>query len=80
MHREVKYMGKYLKLKCIDCRYEQIMEVPADGFLKCPKCGQMAVRPSPKSKLVLKVESVIQLYGKQILEDLPRFCDLVIEA
>ena len=75
MYREVKYMDKYLKLKCIDCNYEQIMEVPADGFLTCPKCGQMAVSPSPKSKLVLKVESVIQLYGKQILEDIPRFCD-----
>ena len=73
-------MEKYLKLKCIDCHYEQVVEVPKDGFLKCPKCGKTAVSPSPKSKMVLKVESVIQLYGKQILEDIPRFCDLVIDA
>ena len=43
MHREVKYMDKYLKLKCIDCHYEQIMEVPADGtegFLVTVKRGE----------------------------------------
>ena len=73
-------MANYVKLKCIDCNFEKIVEIPADGFLRCPKCGRIAVSPSPKGTLALKVESIINLYGKQILDDLPRFCDLLEDA
>ncbi len=73
-------MANYVKLKCIDCNFEKIVEIPADGILRCPKCGHIAVSPSPKGTLALKVESIINLYGKQILDDLPRFCDLLEDA
>lgn len=73
-------MPNYIKLKCIDCNVEQIVEIPVDGFLTCPKCGRIASIPGPKHLLNLKVEAVINLYGKQILNDIPLFTQLLEDA
>lgn len=73
-------MPNYIKLKCIDCNVEQIVEIPVEGFITCPKCGRIATRPRLKNLLTLKVEAIINFYGKQILNDIPLFTQLLEDA
>ena len=73
-------MGNYVKLICIDCHLEQIVEIPPEGTLTCPKCGHFAQIPDQHPKLNVAVESVIGFYGKSILDDTRKFCQLLEET
>lgn len=73
-------MASYIKLICIDCDLEQIVEIPPDGGLKCPKCGNFAQIPVQRPVLNVAVEEIVGLHGKEVFNDIERFCSLLVDT
>ena len=73
-------MASYIKLICIDCDLEQIVEIPPEGGLKCPKCGNFAQIPVQRPVLNVAVEEIVGLYGKEVFNDIERFCSLLVDT
>ena len=73
-------MASYIKLICIDCDLEQIVEIPPDGGLKCPKCGNFAQIPVQRPVLNVAVEEIVGLHGKAVFNDIERFCSLLVDT